>query len=141
MRFSLALPALLIGFASALPAPQDIDLDLVVDTPDPSYTLAVGVTAQVVTYDATALAAQATEAVSSVEIDVSDVASSTIKAKHKFKRAACATQPVGATGAPTVSTDTPSAFASNAGFSSVAAAAPTPSGYTNTFTNMNASNK
>jgi hypothetical protein len=46
MRFSsYALPALAANLVAALPRPQDIDFDLVLAAPDPTFTQAVGVTA------------------------------------------------------------------------------------------------
>ena len=36
------------ALSSAIALPQDIDLDLVIAAPDPTYTEAVGVTAQIV---------------------------------------------------------------------------------------------
>ncbi|KAI5247013.1 hypothetical protein E4T42_06178 [Aureobasidium subglaciale] len=74
MRFSsYALPALAANLVAALPAPQEIDLDMVVAAPDPTYTQVLDATAQVVTYDTTAILAEATAAASSVEIAVTDV--------------------------------------------------------------------
>lgn len=143
MRFSLATVPALAALAAALPAPapQEIDLDAVIAAPDPTYSEAVGVTAQVITLDATAIAAQVTSAVSSVSVDVSDVLSGTAIAKRdNAKRTACAPQPTGVAAYAVGSPDTASAFAAAASFSSIASAASTPSGYSNTFVNLNASN-
>lgn len=143
MRTTLAIQAF-AAIAAAMPAaqPQDIDFDMVIAAPNPTYTTVVGATAQAVTYDITSIVAQATAAVSSVSDNTSDVADTTAVVKRNIeRRTACAPQPSGATGAPTVTTDTPAAFTANAAFSSLAVNAPTPSGYTNQFTNLNGSNK
>ncbi|KAG9604512.1 hypothetical protein KCU77_g691, partial [Aureobasidium melanogenum] len=142
MRFSLTFPALAANMAAVLaaPQPQDLNINMIVAAPDPTYSEAVGVTAQVVTLDSTAIAAQATSAVSSVSIAVSDVLSGTDVAKRDIaKRTACAPQPTGASMYSAAPTD-PSAWASYSVFSSAAAAAPTPAGYNNTFSNLAASN-
>lgn len=145
MRTTLAIQAF-AAIAAAMPAahPQDIDFDMVIAVPNPSYTTVVGATAQAVTYDITSIVAQATAAVSSVSDNTSDVTDTTAVVKRNIERrsaTACAPQPSGATGAPTVTTDTPAAFTANAAFSSLAVNAATPSGYTNQFTNLNGSNK
>ncbi|KAI5272739.1 hypothetical protein E4T47_04101 [Aureobasidium subglaciale] len=138
MRYSLAVPAL-AALAAALPAPQEIDLDMVIAQPDISYTT----TASSVTYDATSIAAQATEDITSISIDLSAIATQTavVARRNVGKRAACAAQPTGVASF-TVNTpdDTASAFAVNSAFAAAASAAPVPSGYSNTFTNLNASN-
>ena len=147
MRFSsYALPALAANLAAAMPRPQDIDLDMVLAAPDPTYSEAVGATAQTITVDPEALIASATAAVSSVSVEVSDVLSQTAIATNAKRAVAttCAQQPAGASSAPTYApgadTDNVSAFRANTYYSSVAAAAPTPSGYTQSFKAQTASN-
>ncbi|KAH0090939.1 hypothetical protein KCU96_g7811, partial [Aureobasidium melanogenum] len=136
MRLTLAIQ----GFAAlavAMPAarPQEIDVNMVLAAPDPvAYDPAVGATAQVVSYDYTSLIAQATAPATSVASDVAATATAIEK-----RGAACTSLAPGASGAPTYSPDTPAAFASNLDFASVASSAPVPTGYTNTFTNANAS--
>jgi hypothetical protein len=145
MRFSsYALPALAANLAAAMPRPQDIDLDMVLAAPDPTYSEAVGATAQTITVDPEALIASATAAISSVSVEVSDVLAQTAIASNA-KRAvatACAPQPSGATSAPTYAPadDNVSNFQANTYYSSVAAVAPTPSGYTQSFKAQTASN-
>jgi len=138
MRYSLAVPAL-AALAAALPAPQLIDLDMVAAQPNISYTT----TASSVTYDVTSLAAQATDDITSVPVDLSAIATQSPLAVIE-KRAACAAQPTGVSGAyapPAEPTDdTVSAFSANTAFAAAASSAPVPSGYSNTFTNLNASN-
>ncbi|KAG9653644.1 glycoside hydrolase, partial [Aureobasidium melanogenum] len=138
MRYSLAVPAF-AALAAALPAPQQIDLDMVIAQPNISYTT----TASSVTYDVTSLAAQATDDITSVSVDVSAIATQTPLAVIG-KRSACAAQPTGVTGAygppEDPEADTVAAFTANAAFAAAASSAPTPSGYSNTFTNLNASN-
>lgn len=138
MRLTLAIQ----GFAAlavAMPAarPQEIDVNMVLAAPDPvTYDPAVGATAQVVSYDYTSLIAQATAPATSVASDVAATATAIEK-----RGAACTSLAPGASGAPTYSPDTPAAFASDPDFSSVASNAPVPTGYTNTFTNANASSR
>ncbi|KAG9944908.1 hypothetical protein KCU85_g7589, partial [Aureobasidium melanogenum] len=145
MRFSsYAIPVLAANLAAAMPRPQNIDLDMVIDTPDPTYTQAVGVAAQTVTYDTASLIAAATSAVSSVSVEISDVLSQTAVATNA-KRAApttCAPQPSGATSAPTYAANADNAanFLANTYYASVASAAPTPSGYSQAFVAQQASN-
>ncbi|KAK5999569.1 hypothetical protein QM012_005422 [Aureobasidium pullulans] len=146
MRFSsYALPALAANLAAAMPRPQDIDLDMVLAAPDPTFTEAVGVVAQTVTYDTASLIAAATSAVSSVSIEVSDVLSQTAIATNAKRAAAttCAPQPSGATSAPTYAAASDNAvnFLANTYYASVASAAPTPSGYTQAFVAKQASNQ
>jgi hypothetical protein len=143
MRFSsYALPALAANLAAALPRPQDIDFDMVLAAPDPTYTQDVGVTAQTITIDPEALIASATAAVSSVSVDASDVLSSTAVAHKRAAATICPSQPAGATSAPTYAANADSAvnFRANNYYSSVASAAPTPSTYALAFKNKQASN-
>lgn len=141
MRFSsFALPALAANLVAALP--QDIDLDMVAAAADPTYTEAVGATAQVVTYNTAAAVAAATSA-SSVSVEVTDVLSATavVQAKAKRSAAACAVQPSVANNAPTYSPDSAAQFAMETSFGAVASAAPTPSGYTRAFVNQQGSSQ
>ncbi|KAI5212560.1 hypothetical protein E4T38_00598 [Aureobasidium subglaciale] len=146
MRFSsYALPALAAHLAAALPRPQDIDLDMVLAAPDPTYSQDIGATAQTITVDPQALIASATAAVSSVSVAVSDVLSQTAVVNSKRAAASpttCASQPAGASSAPTYAADVDnvSNFRANTYYSSVAAAAPTPTGYTQSFQAQTASN-
>ena len=75
---SLLLPLAfgVLAAANPLPVPQDIDWDMVQDTPDPSFSMAVGATAQSVAYDVTSIYQDATD-VSSVTVDVTDAATPT----------------------------------------------------------------
>lgn len=133
MRSFIALSSLL-ALVAAAPASQDIDFDLADSVPNPSYVTSIGVTAQLVTYDATSVLAAAAAQITATETDDSGIAA------RNEKRTACQVQPTGAKNAPTVSTDTPAAFTANAAFASLANAAPTPSGYVNAFTNLHGSN-
>ncbi|KAG9661666.1 hypothetical protein KCV03_g9039, partial [Aureobasidium melanogenum] len=140
MRSIFAFSALAM-LAAAIPTPQEIDIELVNDTPDPTYTIDVGVTAQAVSY--TDQAAQVSSVVSSVSVAISDVLSGTAVATIA-KRSACATQPTGvASYAPTgtgTTNDNPSSFLANTAFQAAATNAPIPPGYDNTFTNLQSSN-
>lgn len=144
MRFSsYALPALAANLVAAMPKPQDIDLDMVIDTPDPTFSEAVGVAAQTVTYDTASVIAAATSAVSSVSIEISDVLSQTAVVSKRAAATTCAPQPSGATSAPTYAADADNAanFLANTYYASVASAAPTPAGYSQAFVAQQASNQ
>lgn len=134
-----ALPILAANLAAALP--QAIDLSMVMDTPDPTYSEAVGA-AQTITYDTASLIAVASAAASSVSIAVSDVLSQTaIISKRAATATTCVPQLTGATSAPTYSASDDNAvnFLANTYYASVASAAPTPSGYNQAFVNQQAS--
>ena len=136
---SQACVAMLAAAPAALA--QDIDLDMVAAAADPTYTMATGVTAQFVTYATPTLIAAISSDIGSVTVDVTDAATTAPNAKRTLaERAACATQPTGASGAPTVSPDSPSAFLANTDIAAAATNAPTPSGYTQTFQNLQGSN-
>jgi hypothetical protein len=144
MRFSsYALPALAAHLAAALPRPQDLDFDLIDAAPDPTFTEAVGATAQTITVDPNALLASATADISSVAVDTGDVLSGTAIA-HKRAAAAtvtCAPQPAGATSVPTyaVGADNVANFNANTYYGSIASKAPIPTGYSRAFLNKQAS--
>ncbi|KAH0175118.1 glycoside hydrolase, partial [Aureobasidium melanogenum] len=131
-----------LGSVHALALPQDIDLAMVEAAPDPTYTIVPGLVSQVVTVNTAAILAEVTAAASSQSIAVSDAAStgSVVAAKRNVqKRSACAPQPTGVSSYAVHSPDKASAFVANAVFASVASAAAVPSGYVNTFTNLDAS--
>ncbi|KAG9604408.1 hypothetical protein KCU86_g583, partial [Aureobasidium melanogenum] len=145
MRFSsYALPALAANLAAALPAaqPQEIDLSMVLDTPDPTFSQAVGVAAQTVTYNAASLIAVASAAASSVSIAVSDVLSQTTAiSKRAATATTCVPQLTGASSAPTYSAgaDNAANFLADTYYASVASAAPIPTGYNQAFMDQQAS--
>jgi hypothetical protein len=125
-----------MGLANAAPAPQDIDFDLAYSLPNPSYTTASGATAQTVTYDPSTVFSAALSQITSSGTETALDTATTSPALDK--RTACAAQPTGA--GPVPSPDTISAFVALAAFSSAAVNAPLPTGYTQTFANLNASN-
>lgn len=131
MRSFFLAPAL-AGLVAALPAPQDIDFDLVDALPNPTYTQAVGQTAQVVTYDATTVYNAALPQITS---DPSDD-DGTATAVHAKRAVACASQPVGY--GPVPSPDTVSAFLAQPEISSAAVSAPIPTGYVQQYSNLQA---
>lgn len=147
MRFSsYALPALAANLVAALPRPQEIDLDMVLAAPDPSFTQDPTATAQTVAYDTASVLAEATAVITSVSVEISDVLSATAIVSN-LKRAApttCVPQPAGATSAPTYTpgpdTDNASAFLANPYYASIASAAAAPSGYSRAFVAQQASN-
>ena len=143
MRSSFFIPALAaLAAAAPAPAPQDIDIDMVLALPNPTYTEEVGAASQVVTYNAASILAVATATIGSVTVTdlPSDVAKRDVLDKRATTTHTCVAQPTGATGAPSVAND-PSSFVSNTDFASTAKAAPTPSGYSQSFSNLQASNK
>ncbi|KFY40340.1 hypothetical protein V495_05477 [Pseudogymnoascus sp. VKM F-4514 (FW-929)] len=120
---------LALAAASPLVPRQNIDFELVDAAPDPTpASIAIGPTAQSVTYDLAA----ATESAG-----VPLVVDTPVQKRKLVGRTACSAQPAGA--GPIPSPDTDSAFLAYASFASSASGAPTPPGYTNTFTNLQAS--
>lgn len=139
---SFLLASVAAALALASPVPQSLDLGLIdsIATPD-NVTIPSDITAQVVSYDSdSAVAAVETSVLSSdstVDLsDASDIVNTTAVLK---KRTACAAQPTGY--GPVASPDTAAGFLAYAAYASAAKAAPTPSGYSQTFSNLNASNK
>jgi len=133
-----------LSAASPFAAPQVFDLgEIGLLPPAPKPTIAVGVLSQVLSYNptsaASAVAAHVT--VDPISVDPSAATRTAAAKRDSFpleERAACAAQPTGA--GPIASPDTVSAFLGLSDFAVIASAAPTPSGYVNTFTNMQASN-
>jgi hypothetical protein len=122
--------ALFGAFSLIHASPQDIDFGLADETPDPTYTIDDSATAQTVTYNPVAVAASI----------VADINSGDLPAHAKLMKrtnGTCTSKPLGA--GPVPVPDTAPNFASDPDFAAAASAAPTPSGYTNTFTNLNAS--
>ncbi|RDW58609.1 hypothetical protein BP6252_13085 [Coleophoma cylindrospora] len=132
MRAALVLQALVACAAATPLVPrQDIDFNLVDDTPDPApASIAIGPTAEVVTYNLA-------EATASATVDPVGAVESAAAKRGLSGRAACDPQPTGAGFVP--SPDSASAFLAAPTFAALASAAPTPSGYTNTFTNLQGS--
>ena len=130
---SLALISALAALSAAVP--QEIAWDVVDEVPaPPTASVPIGVAAQTIVYNDDAAAASVAAAITADPLpQATDVSKRGLQ-----ERAACATQPTGAGPVPT--DDTASAFLSYPSFSSAASAAPTPSGYYNTFTNLQASN-
>lgn len=129
-----------IGLACAAPRPQDIDFALADALPDPIYSEAVDVTAQVVTYDASAVLSSAAPQITATVVDTAAAVIATTDALSNLKRDACAAQQAQPLGhGPVPSPDTPSAFLSYSSFAAAATEAPVPSGYTQQFSNLQAS--
>ncbi|CAD0046852.1 unnamed protein product [Aureobasidium pullulans] len=110
MRSTFLIPAL-VAVVAALPAPnpQEIDLDLIINVPTPTIIQATGTPDQIVTYDTKAILASAT-AVSSISVDITDVATST---PSIVKRAACGPEPSGYGPVTTNPKDDAASFAAN----------------------------
>lgn len=128
---SFITPLLVAGLAAAAPAPQNIDFDLVYEAPKPTYTIAQDVAAQTVVYDPASVIASAAAQITAAAPDESSA--------PVEKRAACNALPAG-TGPPVNNPDTPAAFLASQAFADSANNAGTPSGYTQTFKNLKASN-
>lgn len=108
---------------------QDIDFELVDAAPDPTpASIAIGPTAQTVIYDLAA---------ATLSAGIPLIVDTPVEKRKLVGRTACSPEPTGA--GPVPSPDTASAFLAYAPFASSASGAPTPSGYTNTFTNLQAS--
>lgn len=132
-----------LGACSPFAAPQMLDLvEIAALAPAPKPTFAVGVLSQVLTYNPTSAASQVAAQVTADPISVDSAQATTTSVVSKRDvieaRTACGPQPTGA--GPAASPDTVSAFLGLAAFSSAALNAPVPSGYVNTFTNLQASN-
>lgn len=128
------MAAAFAALAVANPLPQEIDWAAVdALTPIPTVTVpVVDVSAQAstVTYEPSAAATSV-----AAEVKASGVSSAGLKARAAVT---CKPQPTGAGPVPTP--DTPEAFLAYNDFSATANSAKTPSGYYNTFTNLQASN-
>ncbi|KEQ68814.1 hypothetical protein M436DRAFT_16524, partial [Aureobasidium namibiae CBS 147.97] len=129
-----------ISLACAAPRPQDINFSLADALPDPTYSEAVGVTAQVITYDASAVLSSAASQITASVADTAAAVVATTDAPSNQKRDACAAQQAQPSGyGPVPAPDTPSAFLSYSSFVAAATGAPVPSGYTQQFSNLQAS--
>lgn len=109
-------------------APQNIDFNLADLTPDPSDS-----SAQTITYNPAAAASSVV-----ADINAGSLPQPTKAKMIKRTSGNCSPKAIGA--GPVPSPDTVQAFLADPDFASAASAAPTPTGYTNRFTNLNASN-
>lgn len=118
---------------------QSIDWDVVDSAPPPPTSApAPGATAQSVTYNQAAATQSVAAAIGADPLPQDPQPTVSIPVQALSKRGNCAVQPVGAGPVPTP--DTASAFLAYPSFAASASAAPTPSGYYNSFTNLQASN-
>ncbi|KAF1821861.1 uncharacterized protein K489DRAFT_321376, partial [Dissoconium aciculare CBS 342.82] len=144
MRSPNVLAVCLFGLVSAAPAPQEINTALAYALPDPTFTVNSAVTAQVVTYDRDAIFAAGIKQLTGLGaiIPATRVAAlplvTALPAIVKKAVTTCTSLPVGY--GPTPTPDTPSAFLALPDFGKAALAAKTPSGYFQSFQNLNASN-
>ena len=132
MKSALILGAL-ATLGSALP--QEIQWKVVEAAPDPpTVVVPIGATPQTVTYIPDAAASSAAALIFADPLpQISE------PGVEKRNNGACSLQPPGA--GPVPSPDTASSFLSYPAFAAAASAAPVPSGYTNTFTNLKASSQ
>ena len=140
MRIPLVSAALV-----ALASTQDLDWSVITELSTlPTATIPVvyatsgktAATAATLTYSQSAVLAAVSSALSADPSDAAPLDSAL--AKRATSTSLCHAQPAGAGAIP--SPDSPSAFVSYSGFASSASAASTPSGYVNTFTNLQGSN-
>ncbi|GAB7343586.1 hypothetical protein MBLNU457_1588t1 [Dothideomycetes sp. NU457] len=131
MRTTFAAAAL-VAIAAAKPVPQELDFDFLDNVPVmPTATIpVVGIKAQATTvdYNPTTASAAVASSVSAVGLSKRDI----------LARSACEPQPTGAL--PPALPDNVDTFMNNPYYSAAAYGAVTPTGYTNTFTNLDASN-
>jgi hypothetical protein len=100
-----------LGLVCAAPRPQDIDFELAEALPDLVYSEAVGVTAQVITYDASAVFSSAAAQITATVVKIDGAVIATGDAASNQKRDACAAQQAQPLGfGPVPSPDTASAF-------------------------------
>ena len=132
---STFVAAALAAVAAAKPLPQELDFDLLETiSAIPTATVpVVGISATTVEYNPTTASAAVAASVSA-----SGIVTSVAEKRDIERRSACAPQPTGA--GPLTTPDTVAAFKANPVYSSAAVQASTPAGYTNAFTNLNASN-
>lgn len=130
--------AALARMTFASPIAQGMDLAVAAALPPaPSYTEATGVTAQIVTINPTSLIASALATIT--DTPLSSAASDPVK-RHASVSAVCSggsPQPSGY--GPVSRPDTAAAFAANPVYGRTAKRASTPEGFTEVFTNLNAS--
>ena len=134
MRSSLVLSAVA---AFAVVGAQDIDFAGVDATPDPVIDIIPGLTEQVVPFDKSKAIAAVVSQIAADPLEVKPVSQPTAvpNVKRHLKRAACDREPSNAN---TYGFDLSSAssFHADTKVASVAQGASTPSGYFNTFTNL-----
>lgn len=139
MRSSFIIPAALAAMAAANPVPQDLDWDAI-DALEPVATPSIPIVdasayATTVAYTASLVASTVSAQIAASGLSTADLVGtddsddSTASKRSIQKRGVAATSP-----------DTDVAFAADTRYSSAALAASTPSGYTQTFQNLNASN-
>jgi hypothetical protein len=134
----------LFGLASAAPAPQDINTAQVYSLPDPTFTVNSAATAQVVTYDRNAIFAAGIQQLTALNNIIPTTLAPALPlvtglpALVKKAVTPCTKLPTGY--GPTPTPDSPSAFLALPDFGKAALAAQTPSGYFQSFQNVNASN-
>lgn len=130
MRSTL-FAAALAGIAAANPLPQELDFSVIDNAaPIPSVTIPV------VDISATTVSVDIAAATSSI---AAAVEASAVEEKRAIKkRGSCATQAAGA--GPLTTPDTAPAFLANPVYASIASAAPVPTGYTQSFVNLQGSN-
>lgn len=145
VRSFLVASSAVIGsvLAAPAPAPQDIPFDIAYALPNPSYTTDLGATAQTVSYNPTTVYSAAIAQITSTNTVTALDTATTVPAdasgaQKRAAETACTSQASGY--GPVPSPDSPSAFLALNSFASSASAAPVPTGYTQTFQNLQASN-
>lgn len=131
------LAALVAAAPAPAPAPQDIDFDLVYALPNPTYTISADATAQVVTYATDDIFTSALPQITSTT-DAAAGPDPTGVSNNKRAASSCTALPTGY--GPVATPDTVAGFQAIPDFATNALQAATPSGYTQVFSNLNASN-
>ncbi|KAF1354582.1 hypothetical protein BDV97DRAFT_374662 [Delphinella strobiligena] len=143
MRSSFIIPAALAAMAAASPVPQDLDWDAI-DALEPVPTPTIPIVdasayATIVAYTASAAASTvsaqiAASGLSTADLVGTDESDDSTTSKRSIQRS------IQKRGVAATSPDTDVAFFADSRYSAAALNASTPSGYTQTFQNLNASN-
>ncbi|KAI1778788.1 hypothetical protein F4818DRAFT_229574 [Hypoxylon cercidicola] len=132
MKSSVAFiqPLAALAIAGVVIPRQGIDTSLVDTAPSPtSVSIPIGPTVDSTSYDLSQITESATESPLPV------ITEPTTRGNIEARQTACQPNPTGA--GPSVTPDSDSAFVSNSAFATAATAAPTPTGYNQTFVNLN----
>jgi len=139
LRVNIILGLAALAAASPLAAPQLLDLEFIAaQGPAPTPTIAIGKTAQVITFDATSAASAAVAAVTQAAAADATVTAAVNKRSNIVARSACAPLAVGS--GPHPSNDTPLGWLAMPDWAATASAAPSVPGYDKAFTNQQGAN-
>jgi len=138
-KVSIILGLAALAAASPVASPQLLDLDFIAaQGPAPTPIIAIGQTAQVITFDATSAASAAVAAVTQAAAADATVTAAVNKRNNIAARSAC--DPLALGSGPTPSNDTPSKWLAMPNWAAAASAAPLVSGYDVSFINQQGAN-